>query len=192
VINSSYVVSKVITDNGIGGTNSLTYKYAGLKEHVKGIGSLGFAKMTVTDDATGIVTESAYNQYWDQRTQGELGHSQTVAPDGTMLEEKTVFWSSRCWGATEDVRHCFRYSPQSVTKKKDLNGADLGTVTENSTYDDYGFVTSQQIDTTLGSTTFTKITTNTYNHDTTNWILGRLLSASVLHRAPGTPDLTRS
>ncbi len=149
---TSYLVSSVTTMNGIGGTNSSTYQYEGLKFHQKGLGSLGFAKMTVTDNATGIVTESAYNQYWDQRTQGELGHSQTVAPNGVLLEEKFIYWASSCQGGpTEDLRYCFRYSPQSVTKKKDLNGADLGTVTENSTYDAYGFVTSQTATTTLGS-----------------------------------------
>ncbi|WP_127077260.1 RHS repeat-associated core domain-containing protein [Rhodomicrobium lacus] len=192
VVNASYVVSRVTTDDGIGGRNGQRYHYAGLKEHVNGLGSLGFAKMTSTDEATGIVTESAYNQFWEQRTQGELGHSQTVAPDGTVLEEKFVYWASKCTGDSEDKRHCFRYSPQSVTTKKDLNGTDLGTVTENSTYDDYGFLTRQEVETRLGSQSFSKITANTYTHDSSRWVLGRLTSASVTHKAPGTPDQVRT
>jgi hypothetical protein len=73
-----------------------------------------------------------------------------------------------------DGQRAISFAPQSVSNKTDLNGAAQGTVRENSAYDTYGFVTSQQLVTVLGSNTYTKTTTNTYTENTTNWILGRL------------------
>jgi len=57
-----YVVSQVDTDNGQGGTNSTTYKYGGLKAHVKGRGLLGFAWMESTNLHTKIITHTDYIQ----------------------------------------------------------------------------------------------------------------------------------
>lgn len=190
---SSMVVAQVKSDNGVGGQNSQTYTYEGLKVHQKGLGSLGFARMLVTDDETGIVTDTAYNQQWENRFHGLLGFTRTIAPNGVKLEEKEIFWANRCCGGpTEDTKHCFRYSPQTGTRNKDLNGADLGTTTENSTYDDYGFVTRLEATTTLGAQSFTKITDNIYTNDTANWILGRLTTATVTHKAAGQVDMART
>ncbi|MCP4666288.1 MAG: hypothetical protein GY849_07965, partial [Deltaproteobacteria bacterium] len=56
------VVSEVSTPDGLGGTHSTDYQYGGLKAHMLGRGSLGFAWMQSTNNQTGIVTKTDYNQ----------------------------------------------------------------------------------------------------------------------------------
>ncbi|MCP4502186.1 MAG: hypothetical protein GY822_19690, partial [Deltaproteobacteria bacterium] len=59
---SMQVVSQVTTDNGLGGTNKTTYHYEGLKANLHGRGSLGFQKMTVTDETSNITTTTTRSQ----------------------------------------------------------------------------------------------------------------------------------
>ena len=81
----SFVVAEVRTDNGIGGQNTQTYTYEALRAHLEGAGNLGFARMTVMDDSTGIKTESNYIQDFANFRQGLLKSSRTIAPDSTVL-----------------------------------------------------------------------------------------------------------
>ncbi|CAA2142181.1 FG-GAP-like repeat-containing protein [Hyphomicrobium sp. ghe19] len=186
------VVAQIKTDNGIGGQNSQSYKYEALRSHLKGAGSLGFAKMTITDDATGIASVLEYSQDYANNYQGTLTRSRTIAPGGGVLEDKTVTLAKRCFGTAGTANYrCFNYSPQTVTTKLDLNGAALGTLTENTTYDDYGFATQQQQITTLGASTFTTTTDMVYSNTTSTWIMGRLTSATATHQATGKPTIVR-
>ena len=88
------MVSAVRADNGIGGQNRQTHMYEGLKAHIDH-GSLGFAKMTVVDDGTGIVTESEYSQDFANNTEGLMVAGRTIAPDLTVLEETTTTWAAQ-------------------------------------------------------------------------------------------------
>ena len=57
-----YVVGQVESDNGLGGKRTRTYKYSGLKEDLRRRKRLGFASMSVTDQASGITTTTQYSQ----------------------------------------------------------------------------------------------------------------------------------
>ncbi|MCP4304379.1 MAG: hypothetical protein GY788_05775, partial [bacterium] len=186
------VVAEVRADDGIGGQNSQTYAYEGLRVHVKGLGNLGFRKMVLTDVATGIVTESTYSQDWANHHQGLLEMGRTIAPGGTVLEEKTVDWDVRFFPTVDGSLLCFRFTPQTVTTKHDLNGVQTVTVTEDSVFDDFGNPTQVTSTTIAGADTFTKITDNTYTNDTVNWILSRLTQATVTHQATGQTDIVRT
>ncbi|MDZ4842711.1 MAG: FG-GAP-like repeat-containing protein, partial [Hyphomicrobium aestuarii] len=193
VAGASYVVSKVKADNGLGaGVNTQTYTYEGLRTHQEGIGNLGFAKMTVMDDATGIASESVYSQDYAARTHGLMTQARTIAPGGVVLENKTVSWTAQSKTTADGTPHYFRFSTQSVTEKRDLNNASMGTVTEKflndadqPAYDLYGFVTQLSVITAHNGQTFTKKTLNTYSHNATDWILGRLTASSVTHSVTG-------
>src|SRR5207248_5424605 len=91
----------------------------------------------------------------------------------------------------------FRYSPQTITVKKDLDGAAMGTVTETTYYDlsgdqfaNYGFPREVIVATVEpnNSVTYTKTTDDTYDHTPSNWQLGRLRSATVTHHQSNLPD----
>src|SRR5207237_3525775 len=77
VIAPRYVVAEVDADNGIGGENAQTYAYQALRTHLYDIGNLGFAKMTVTDQAKGIISESTYSQDTTQNQHGPPIESKT-------------------------------------------------------------------------------------------------------------------
>ncbi len=62
-----YVATEASHDDGIGGTKTYTYKYEGLKGHTTGGGSLGFAKVSVTDGQSGIVTTTTYDNTYPAR-----------------------------------------------------------------------------------------------------------------------------
>ncbi len=68
-----YVVIQVETSNGIGGTTTVQYQYEGLKSHVQGRGSYGYAKVTeiypnigktkeIISDQSGFPFGSAHSQ----------------------------------------------------------------------------------------------------------------------------------
>jgi len=201
VTGASYVISKVKADNGIGGQNTQTYTYEGLRTHQDGIGNLGFAKMTVMDDSTGIASESVYSQDHAAKTHGLLTRSHTIAPGGVVLEDKQVTWAVQTLPALENAPRYFRKSTLSKTTKRDLNNALLGETTETFTYEDcavpsscFGLVTGLTVSTSLeaGTDTFTKTTANTYfAPDLTRWISGRLKDATVVHFALNTSNQTR-
>jgi RHS repeat-associated protein len=56
------VVNGVSEDNGAGATNATTYQYADLRASAFHYGSQGFAKVTVTEQASGTVTETRFAQ----------------------------------------------------------------------------------------------------------------------------------
>ena len=187
------LVASVTTMNGIGGTNSSTYQYEGLKFHAKGLGSLGFAKMTVTDNATGIVTESAYNQYWDQRTQGELGHSQTVAPNGVCAGGEVHLLGVDLPGRANGGPALLL--PLLATVGDDEEGPERG----RSGHGDgehhlrrLWFRDEPDAHHHAWLEQLVRDHHQRYTHDTANWMLGRLNTASVTHIAPGTPSLVRN
>ena len=160
--------------------------------------------MTVTDQSTGIVTESTYSQDWAAFTEGLLTSSKTTAPApyNTIMSEQTVTWAVATKATADGTPLRFRYSPTTTTVKRDLNGALLGTTTESADYSDgagnffnnYGFP-RQVTASTLSpgaAVTYAKVTDNTYTHDTTNWILGRLTAAQVTHQETSKASMVRA
>jgi hypothetical protein len=75
----------------------------------------------------------------------------------------------------------FVYANQSTSSNWDLNGAALPVTTTNAAHDNWGNATAINVGTSDG---FSKSTVNTYSNDSTNWLLGRLLRASVTSVSP--------
>jgi hypothetical protein len=70
---------------------------------------------------------------------------------------------------------------QSVSQNFDLNGASLPAVTTTTGYDGYG--NPQSIVSSTGDG-YSKTTTNTYQNNTTDWLLGRLTRSTVQSVTP--------
>jgi hypothetical protein len=70
---------------------------------------------------------------------------------------------------------------QSISSGADLNGVALPSTTTTYQYDAYNNATQIAETTSDG---FGKTITNTYSNDTTNWLLGRLLTADATSQAP--------
>jgi hypothetical protein len=171
------VVSRVDASNGIGGTVSSSYAYAGAKSDQNGRGFLGFRQMTVTDLQTNIIQTTNYRLDYPFLT---LAASETKTLSGATLNATANAYAATALGGT-------RYQvflAQSQATSADLDGSVMPTATSGFQYDTYGNATQIVVSATDG---FSKTTNNTYTNDTTNWFLGRLTNASVasLITSPG-------
>ena len=172
-----YVVSRVDNSNGIGGTLSAKYAYAGAKMDNSGRGFLGFQKVTATDLQTNIVKTTTYRQDYPYTA---LAVSETQTLSGATLGTTANSYGSASLGGT-------RYQiflTQSEASSTDLDGSALPTVTTSYQYDAFSNATQVAVSASDGHS---KTTINSYTNDTTNWLLGRLTSAVVTSVAPAPP-----
>jgi len=191
VDNAQYVVSSITSSNGIGGTDMQSYAYAGAKKDLKGRGFLGFSSITITDVLTGIVKTTNYHT--DFPFIGLVSSQTTATSGGVTLNSVTNTYADTDLGAgTDGVEHYFVYLLQSVVSGSDENFTTgniyaLPTTTNSYTYDSYGNATQIVTAVSDGSS---RTTTNTYNNDATNWILGKLTS-TVAQSIVGSSNITR-
>ena len=182
-----YTVKQVSGSNGVGGSYTSTYAYAGIKNDVQGRGFLGFSTVTVTDSQTSVVQTTNYSTTFPYIG---LVTSQTRTHSGTTLNSVTNTLENVALGSGR----YFVGMHQAIASGHDLNGASLPTTTATYTYDCdsttscYGNATTIAVSVSDGSS---KTTTNTYSNDTTNWFLGRLTATSV-ESVVGSSDITRS
>lgn len=197
------VVNQVATDTGLGGTNSTTYSYGGLKsDQTTGRGFLGFRWMGSKDVSTNIETMSVFHQTWPYV--GMLKTSETRlagAGNSGLLKRSTVtpgckipLTQAACAvfpAVNAPGTLYFPYTSQSVDESWDLNGAALPVVTTNYQYNLtagdiqlYGNPSQITATTTLGLINKTVTTVNEYfPANTTNWVLGRLKKSTVTNTA---------
>jgi hypothetical protein len=174
-----YVVSRVDTSNGIGGTNGATYTYAGAKVDLSGRGFLGFRQVRSTDLQTNIVSTTNIRQ--------DYPYIGLTASQSKMLNGATLNATNNAYGNTWLGNSRFQVSlMESQASSTDLDGSVLPTVTTSYQYDAFGNATQVAVSATDGHS---KTTTNTYTNDTVNWLLGRLTNASVTSQLsqPGSP-----
>jgi hypothetical protein len=177
-----YVVSQVTTSNGVGGTYSSNYSYAGAKLDLSGRGFLGFRQMTVKDPQTGITDITNYLQSFPYL--GLVSSTMRTAGTQTLGQSTNTFQFSNVSGTTTIGPSSAPYQvslSQNVSSGADLDGSALPTVTTSNQYDGLGNATQIVVSTPDG---FSKTTTNTYTNNTTNWYLGRLTQSSVTSFAP--------
>jgi RHS repeat-associated protein len=208
VIGALYVVSQVDASNGIGtcttpsGPNcyTSTYAYTGALMNLTGRGFLGFKTIAITDPQTGIVQTTNYYTgcdvpaglsapYLECPLVGLIDSQTKVCPSSACsagavtLNSTTNTYAATNLGGTSN----FVALTQSVVASNDLNGAIMPGTATSYTYDSYGNALTVNVSISDGSS---KSTANTYNNDTTNWFLGRLLTTSV-NSIVGSSNLTR-
>jgi RHS repeat-associated protein len=158
------LVSQATGDNGIGGTTSMSYQYAGAKIHREGKGFLCFSKVIATNSATGIFTESNYTYdgayYYPQL--------QTVY---TKRGSTTLSTTSNTWSTPmvldATTKRIFPYISTS-TQTDNLTGLSVATTVA---YNSYGNPTS--VSKNYGGT-HVQTTTYAYNNElVSSWLIGR-------------------
>ena len=188
------IVSEVETDDGIGGQHRTTYMYGGAKIDLKGRGFLGFRWMNAKDEQTEVLTTTEYRQ--DFPYIGQVDYSHTYTTDGQDDTHLTVLdstWSTLSLNAGKTE---FPYVSQNVSETYEhddgVNNLPIATVTSTSTYDTHGNPTDITVSTAGDGQIFTEATTSTYENDTANWFLGRLVCAQVQSMVPGPVSATRT
>ncbi len=189
VQDATYVVAQYTQSDGLGGTNTTTAFYDGLKRHLAANTSSGFSWRSVADP-TGLVTTTYYNQTIDG-TEGTAYLSLTTAGSAT-VKSITNSWTpvTLQTDAAGRVQRTLARLASTVEETRELDNSVVTTVNTNySGYDAYGNPGTITVNFNDGNI---KTTTNTYNNDITNWYLGQLTSSQVLSQAPGQPSLTRT
>ncbi len=186
LIGPYYVVSQLSTSNGIGGNYNVTYAYTGAKTDVSrnypnpGPKSnlmtsafVTFSTVAATDAQTGIVRTTNYETgypYYGLRSQ-ETVTSGTV----TLRQVVNTYTSTNLGGSGPGAAYYFNSTFESVVSANDLDGTAFPTATYYYDYDSYGNVTGKTTD--IGTQIWA--TSDTYNNNTTSWILGQLLTSQM-------------
>jgi RHS repeat-associated protein len=175
------VVSKVESNNGIGGTLAVSYKYEGAKIHRQGKGFMGFSKVTTTNEATGIISENNYEintTYYYPKLMSSIvkyGTSGNINTTSNLWAEK-VFSGSK------------RFIPYVYSSTSTNNLTNFATTTTTSEPDIYGNLQSQSVAYTNGPT-HTK--TIVYNNDATNWLVARPCSLTTTQAQSGDANIVQ-
>ncbi|HTQ13889.1 MAG TPA: FG-GAP-like repeat-containing protein, partial [Rhizomicrobium sp.] len=187
-----YVVKELDTPNAAGGTYAHTYAYAGAlkdmtappvagpRSDLLSAGFIGFASVAVSDSHLGTVLTSSYHT--DIPYIG-LPSSQSVKLGTQSLMELDYTYSSVSTGGGANALQL----TETVLTRHDVTATAYPTVTTDYTYDSYNNPLTVTTSVSDGSS---DTVTNTYNNDTTNWILGQLATRSD-ERVVGTSDITR-
>ena len=191
-----YVVSRVDASGGLGTCNpavsytncySSTYAYTGAQTDLHGRGFLGFTTVAIKDLQTNITQTTTYSTsfpYIGMMTAQTKTYSTTTLNSTT----NTLSNGTGCGSTVSPITGVyFVCLTQSVLANNDLNGTAFPTTTTAYTYDNYGNALTVNVSVSDGSS---KNTTSTYNNDTTNWYLGRLLTTSV-NSIVGSSNLSR-
>lgn len=174
-----YVVSRVDASNGVGGTHSATYTYAGGKLDLRGRGFLSYSSVTTTDLQSGIVTTTNYRT--DFPYAGVVSSQTKTSGSVTLSSATNTYGDSSAGTGTDGVVRHFVSLTQNVATANDLDNTAFPTTTTGYTYDSYGNILTANASVSDGSS---KNTTYQYSNDTTNWILGQMTSAVVTTTVP--------
>jgi Salmonella virulence plasmid 65kDa B protein/Insecticide toxin TcdB middle/N-terminal region/FG-GAP-like repeat len=186
------VVSSVASSNGVGGTNTTSYSYGGLKtEAGTGRGMLGFRWVKSKDLSTGLERYTEYRQ--DFPYTGIAAKSETRlagSGNGGVLKRTTTTPACNipqtgvaCTVAPDKTY--FPFVASQLEEAWDLNGSAYPSSTSTvtySTFPHYGGPTQTSISSTEG---WSKTTANEYlAPDTNNWIVGRVKKTTVTSVKP--------
>jgi RHS repeat-associated protein len=178
------VATITTTDNG-GHSAIVTYAYEDGKYEPISREFRGFEKVTATESATGLKTETCYHQ--DKVLQSRVDWSKTTDSAGELVVETDNTWKAYVLDLDNIVTNIseanidlipssysdyrrYAYLRQSVVTKYNENGSSLATITTYYNYDEFGNLLSEDKLTSDGIRRFTR--TEYYNR-TIDWILGK-------------------
>lgn len=181
------VVSSFSTSDGLGGMAGSHIHYTGLRFDQSRRQLTGFGSIDTIDDQSAI-TSSVY--YWQHFPYEGIPYLQfQKQPDGTMLSLSSSAGAMFIYSN----QSFFPYISTTTDYSYELNGSLTGSSVTNYSYDNnYGNLLQTVVTRSDGSG---ETTTNTYNNDVTNWLLGQILTSSVTKTAGGlnpAPPVTRS
>lgn len=189
-----YVVSSLtIAGPGVP-ARSTRYRYGEYKVNTLSGKSLGFGMHEIDDIERGRTTSMRYFQ--EDGLIGNLAESSTIQAIGskwvTLVRMKSRYSTKRTEGVA--LPNGFRptiiqvHLEETQTEKRDLENVLTAGQTDTFTYDAWG--NPLTVNTLYADGSGTQVR-NTYGDDLVRWHLGRLLTATVTHLAPGKPSETR-
>ena len=189
---SMQLVSQVVTDDGIGGTSSVAYRYEGAKIHRQGKGFLGFARLTSTDGTACLLTQtlsafdSTYFYPQVKKVTKKATNCTTTEADDITIETTTYTWKQTILDAA--AKRIFPYISSS-TQSNDLTGHSVTTATNS--VDSYGNPT-QVVRTFNNGVTETSVNNYTTWLSTSDWLVGRIGSSTVTYSKNGETSVSKA
>jgi hypothetical protein len=171
-----YVVSTASSSDGLGGTVSTNYSYGGAKIDLDGRGFLGFRWLKSSSPDAGLNVTTFNRQDYPYIGLPSQIEKRKIS-DNTLLSAASSSYTNQALGGTR----YFPYIDIAQEYNYELDGSLVSHVTSSYQYDAYGNATQVVVNSNDGNV---KTTTNTYQNDTTNWYLGRLLRSSVTSTSP--------
>lgn len=183
VIGPIYVVYEMQESDPNSGSNTIRFKYDGLRVSVDGRGLCGYKSITKTDLSSGITTVTKYRQDHPFKSlMYSLEKRQTS--NSKLLYRETRTWNSK----TLSQGRYYPYVKERLLEEFELDGSLVRTVKTATDYDDYGNVAVVQ---QIFGDGHSESQTNTYEIDTSNWLIGMLKSRTLTASAPNTPNLVK-
>ncbi|MFM9880348.1 MAG: FG-GAP-like repeat-containing protein [Burkholderiaceae bacterium] len=195
------LVASTTSGNGIGGANTVSYQYGGLKAENgtaavpgSGRGMLGFRWMKSIEQLTGIESYTEYNQAWPYIGAAIKNETRLAGVgNGGLLKRSSTTYQATTGSATNTT---FVFPGSTVEESWDLNGVQLPTISSYYEYapsayagsdgTQYGDPSRIVVNTSYqGADAGRKTTVNTYapaatsRQEPSKWVLGRLTRASV-------------
>ena len=176
-----YVVSSVATSDGLGGTVTADYTYAGARSHQLGGGFLGFRQVVAREAQSGLRNVTAYRQ--DYPYQGQPLSTQTLTGGGTLVSRTLITYTDQLLDTGKSPVWHRSLPTRTVETSYELTGGLISTVTTDTAYDAWANPTTIVVDSGGG---YSKTTTNTYDNivDPDRWFLGRLRRSTVTSVTP--------
>ncbi|MGS2716851.1 SpvB/TcaC N-terminal domain-containing protein [Eionea flava] len=177
------VVSDVTTDNGVGGQTTVSYRYEGLRAHMRGRGSYGYKKITEHYPDTGKSIETVFNHDAFPKT-GNV-EKRIERYNGQVVNESQTVLTTVKKAAFDHFTYQLHLD-HSIESSYELNGEKVVTIhTVHEHVDPYGNIGKLTVHTSgADGQRFTKETLSEYDNNTYRWYLGRLTQSTVTHTAP--------
>lgn len=177
------LVSRISIGNGVSGARTTSYSYRDAASDVRGRGPLGFAKVIATDEQTDIVTTTRYSHEWPHigtPSESEVKYGSVVLAKSTDTLDFTLPVQGN------GAQNWAPFVKKRKVQRKDLTGADLGTVTTDFDVDEFGNVESEVITSSSeDGKTFTVQSDRAFWKDATNWLIALPTAQSITSSANG-------
>jgi RHS repeat-associated protein len=188
------LVKRLRIGNGTSPDRTVSYQYQDAALDLAGRGALGFAKVTSTDEQTGIVNSTVYSQEWPFT--GMVKSASSTLRGCTFVDTQNVF-AQESIPQVNGSNTLFPYVESSVAQSRDIdqNCSELSMTSAQNIYGDHWGNLIQQDTATTGfdqASAFSSQTINTYSNTSSTWLIGLLKSSMVSKSDPITGTLTRN
>jgi hypothetical protein len=193
------VVVTLVSDNGIGSTNTVDYTYGRALNSLDGRGLLGFRWQDTVDQRSGITSRTQFMQAWpftgSAESQGSwtAGYAQQIKSATATFAAKTLLdpVGQTCSDGAVAGQPVITYASASTERSWDIDAALSpfpGTST-STTVDCFGHPTQIQVNLLDGAgvaSGYSKLTVNTIENwtDAGRWMLNRLKTTRVTSTIP--------
>lgn len=187
VQSNRYVVTKIARANGLGGTFDSDYKYEGLKANLIGRGSLGFKKIIVENQTSGITTETSYAQEFPLVSRALKVERFETSTSRLLSRSDTEYNIMGVVGSGPVFPYVTKHTQQNYELS---DGRLLLTAITNNIVDTYGNVTATDTVTADHETgiTFNSQSSRQYTIDLVNWRIGQLNQQTQAYGINGVMD----